>query len=156
MADLKNFQEHSEDDKKARWFIFSYDAGEEITAKRLDENKKEVEYKRRKYSGDDFRKAIIEKLLIRKVTEVEQMVETTIIFLDPDSSYELPDKLKYWEEVFDSIGKDFNYVIAPIVQFPTTGKIEGKYYRAFVKNSLQNSFKKLFDDLKLEYDKKHK
>jgi hypothetical protein len=81
------------------WFIFSYDADEE-----LYEN------------TDDFRKDIIKILRERKVFEMHEFVETTIHFLDPLKDLDMEDKLELWYDRFREISDDFKFVIAPLLE----------------------------------------
>jgi hypothetical protein len=127
-----------------RWFMLSYDAGAEIREERMNESSKWVSYVvGHSHTTDDFRKNIIRTLRIAEVEEMDEPVETTILFKDPRTNMSIVDKLNYWKKLFDTYGDEFKYVLVATIQ------LEGKPYRKDNPNSvLQKSFQKLLKEVK--------
>lgn len=124
-----------------RWFLLSYDAGEEITRTRLNEQNQAVQITERKHTTEDFRKQIIRTLLKADIIEMQEPVETSILFLDPRVGLSEIERINFWKDLFDKYGQDFYYIIVSVLQF-----LDGKPVRKENSNSeLNNNFQRLLD-----------
>jgi hypothetical protein len=86
------------------WLVFSYDASEPD------------------YDGDDFRKRIIRTLRSGHVVRMHEPVETTIYFLDPNTTVHPHRLCVNWKSKFTAYGKNFKYFIAPMMKYQSSGE----------------------------------
>ncbi|MBL7909904.1 MAG: hypothetical protein JNJ41_02470 [Bacteroidia bacterium] len=133
---------------KPRWFILSYDAGKELYDLVFESGSKKRIPLIRERGTDDFRKNIIRILRTKKVEEMREPVETTIIFRDPTNDKTLGEKLDYWDKEFKLLGTDFNFIIAAVLHSE-----EKPCIKEVPKLELQKNFHKLFLEV-IEEEKK--
>jgi hypothetical protein len=145
MADQPKKENTPVIDSTPRWFLLSYDAGKEVEDWELNEKYEKIKSKskKREYETNDFRYKLIKVLrqdATRRVGRMEQFVETTIAFQDPNSTTSVSDKTRYWENLFRGFGKQFFFILTPLYHMGTTSDAFYKDNRVI---SLAANFQKL-------------